>query len=277
MDEIRNFKEKILQEHPRLNPDHVFRFECHSGLSCFNECCGDVNIFLTPYDIIRLKNKLGISSGEFLERYTMTPFNKRSQFPVVILRMGDDDKKKCLFNAPEGCTVYSDRPWACRMFPLGMASPGESNKEVEEEFYFLLKETHCKGFECAREQTIAEYKTGQGVEDYNENSEGFKYLTTHPFFSENKMLPPEKMDMFYTVCYDIDSFRRFVFNSTFLDKFEIDPEAVERMREDDVELLKLGFDWLRFSLFGESTMTIMPDIVETKKQELAEKPPGPAS
>ena len=49
------FKEAILKEYPRLSPESKFRFSCHKGLSCFTQCCGDVNIFLTPYDVLRLK------------------------------------------------------------------------------------------------------------------------------------------------------------------------------------------------------------------------------
>ena len=41
-------QEKIIEEYPRLGPDDKFEFACHPGVSCFNKCCGDVNIFLSP-------------------------------------------------------------------------------------------------------------------------------------------------------------------------------------------------------------------------------------
>jgi len=53
MDSIQNLKEEIMKEYPRLTRDDTFTFACHPGVSCFNQCCRDVNIFLTPYDIIR--------------------------------------------------------------------------------------------------------------------------------------------------------------------------------------------------------------------------------
>jgi len=49
-----------------LKPEDNFRFACHDGLECFTRCCRDTTIFLTPYDILRLKNALGISSETFL-------------------------------------------------------------------------------------------------------------------------------------------------------------------------------------------------------------------
>ena len=37
-----------------------FRFACHPGVVCFTECCRDLKLLLTPYDVIRLKNRLGL-------------------------------------------------------------------------------------------------------------------------------------------------------------------------------------------------------------------------
>ena len=70
-DEIQKFKEDILKNQKRLKPDSRFKFSCQPGVTCFNQCCRDVNILLTPYDVLRLKNRLGISSGEFLKKYTI--------------------------------------------------------------------------------------------------------------------------------------------------------------------------------------------------------------
>ena len=63
--------EKMANIEPvRLNADSEFQFKCHKGVKCFNQCCRDINIILTPYDIIRLKARLGLSSEEFLTLYT---------------------------------------------------------------------------------------------------------------------------------------------------------------------------------------------------------------
>jgi len=40
----------------RLGLKSKFKFECHKGVKCFTKCCRGINIVLTPYDIIRLKN-----------------------------------------------------------------------------------------------------------------------------------------------------------------------------------------------------------------------------
>ena len=38
-----------------------FRFRCHPGIGCFNRCCRNLNLFLYPYDVVRIKQSLGIS------------------------------------------------------------------------------------------------------------------------------------------------------------------------------------------------------------------------
>jgi hypothetical protein len=271
MREIEKLKEEILQDYPRLTEDSIFSFNCHHGVSCFNNCCGDVNIFLTPYDIIRLKNKLGISSTEFLEKHTLAPFDKNLRFPVVLLKMQDDEGRTCPFVASEGCTVYDDRPWACRMYPLGMASPGEDNEELNEQFYFLLKESICKGFDEDRELTVADWIKDQGIELYNEMGEGYKEITTDKRLLSAQNLTPQKMEMMHMVFYDIDRFREFLFGSSFFNKFDVDDAAKAELENDDAELLKFGYKWLRFVLFGEQSIPVKAAILSAKQKEVQQQ------
>lgn len=256
MDEIEKLKETILKEYPRLNKESKFKFNCHKNISCFNQCCSDVNIFLTPYDIIRLKNRLKISSQEFLDNYTLIPIDEKQNHPIVMLKMNNDKEKTCPFVGKKGCSVYEDRPWSCRMFPLGVASPKDIDKNGEGEFYFILEEPVCMGYKEDRSLSVEDWIKEQNVKEYTEMGEQFKQISLHDYFKKKKQLEPAKLEMFYTVCYNIDKFREFVFESTFLDRFEIDEETVSKIKEDDKELLLFGFDWLRYCLFGEKTMKI---------------------
>ena len=74
-----------------------FNFSCFPGVSCFNQCCADVNIFLTPYDVLRLKNFLNIKSQDFLDRFTQLVTDRRQQLPAVQLRMTETETKRCFF------------------------------------------------------------------------------------------------------------------------------------------------------------------------------------
>ena len=256
MKELENLKEAVLKEYPRMNKESKFNFSCHKSISCFNMCCTDVNIFLTPYDVIRLKNRLGISSQEFLDKYTFLPIDESQNHPVVMLKMNGDEKKSCPFVREDGCSVYGDRPWSCRMFPLGVASPKGSRGDDGGEFYFMIEEPVCRGYVEHKEQTIGDWIKEQGIEEYAEMGELFKEVSLHDYFREKKQLTPAKLEMFYTVCYNIDKFREFVLDSTFLERFEVDEEIVDEIRKDDEELLKFGFAWLKYCLFGEKTMRV---------------------
>jgi Fe-S-cluster containining protein len=265
-------QEKILAEYPRLGLDDRFTFGCHPGVSCFNCCCRDVNIFLTPYDVLRLRKRLGVSSGEFLDRYTLLPVQKDMKTPVVMLRMKDDEGKTCHFLTEEGCGVYSDRPWPCRMYPLGMAAAKDTPDGWRgERFWFLLKEDVCKGFEEATSWTVKEWLENQGIDQYDDWGDAYKELTLHKFFEDGGTLSPEKLNMFYTACYDLDKFRSFVFETTLLERFEVEEDLIHEMSYDDETLLRFAFLWLRFSLFGEPTMRPRPEAVEAIRGRAEER------
>ena len=273
-DQLDKLKEKIVADYPRLGPDDTFQFGCHPGVSCFNQCCGDVNIFLSPYDVLRMKKRLEITSSEFLEKYTFLPVQKDMKTPVVVLRLKDDEAKTCQFLTEGGCGIYTDRPWPCRMYPLGMAAQKDTPDGWRgDRFYFLMEEEGCKGFREPKEWTVRQWLEDQGLEEYDEWGEAFKELTLHKFFEDGGTLSPERMHMMYTACYDLDKFREFVFESTLLQRFDVDEDFVEEMRHDDEVLLRFAFLWLRFSLFGEKTVQVKADVVESFKGKRDKKEP----
>ena len=71
--------------------DGKFQFSCHKGVPCFTDCCRDLRLILTPYDIIRLKNRLGLSSKEFLDTHTVSEFDTAMGLPTVLLKMKEDE------------------------------------------------------------------------------------------------------------------------------------------------------------------------------------------
>jgi len=265
-------EEKIPPGSARLGPDDTFQFACHRGVSCFNRCCGDVNIFLSPYDVLRMKTRLGMKSSDFLEQYALLPVQKDMKVPVVVLRMNKDEAKTCPFLTDSGCGIYSDRPWPCRMYPLGLAARKDTPDGWRgDRFYFLLQEEVCKGFDEPRQWTVRQWFDDQGIDEYETWGEQYKELTLHEYFETGKVLSPEKMHMLFTACYDLDKFREFVFKSTLLKRFEVDEDFIEEMRYSDEGLLRFAFLWLRFSLFGERTMKVKPDVIEAFKGRLDKK------
>jgi hypothetical protein len=76
-----------------LKKNDTFSFHCHPGIGCFNRCCRNLNLFLYPYDVIQLKDNLGLSSDQFLDRFVDVVLRKSSAFPEVLLRMSENDEK----------------------------------------------------------------------------------------------------------------------------------------------------------------------------------------
>ena len=251
-----------LQGKKLLGPDDKFCFGCHEGLKCFTRCCADANIFLTPVDVLRLARRLGTSTTEFLSRHAMVPITKQLHLPVVMLRMSDDEQKRCSFVAEDGCTVYEDRPWACRMFPLGLGLPPARAGVEPEPVYFLVDADFCDGYREPTEWTVREWRENQRAMDQESLEKGFQQLVSHPFFIGGRQLDPKRIEMFYMACYDLDKFRGFVFESSFLERFEVDEALVEQLRSDDEALLRFAFRWLRFALFAEPTMQVRERTAE---------------
>jgi hypothetical protein len=128
-----------------------------------------------------------------------------------------------------------------------------------EPFYFLLHEEHCKGHDRHKRWTVAEWLADQGIAPYAEFGELFKRVTLHPAFSSGKELAPQQIDMYWTALYDLDKLRSFIFESSFLKRFKVEEDRLEKLKTDDIELLRFGFDWIRFALFGEKRFEVLPD------------------
>ena len=232
----------------------TFTFSCHKGVECFNKCCAALQLVLTPYDIFRLKNRLGISSEEFLETHTHTRLDRHPRFPMVLLKMTPHASQACPFLSPEGCTVYEDRPGACRIYPLARAAQkGDGEKQAKEKF-FIVKEEHCLGFEENRTWTVESWMSDQGLDEYNRMNDRWLEIISSPRSLGSKEEIPRKLQMFFMVSYNLNKFRGFLFGSRFFQLFEVPDELRKLLEKDDLELMNFGFDWLKFSLFGLPTM-----------------------
>ncbi len=237
-----------------------FRFSCHKGVACFTKCCKNVTIFLTPYDILRMKNRLGVSSEEFLATYTRTLVGSAHSLPVVVLRMSEQGDKPCPFLTKDGCSIYEDRPWSCRLYPL------DKDAAEEDEFRLIVGDDFCYGLKEPKEWILEDWLEDQGFIAYDNMNVMFDQITGTEAGWKETVPDTSVIDMFFMTAYNIDKFRKFIFESTFLDHFEVDQATQDRIRVDDQELLKFGFKWLKFGLLGEKTMTLRKDREGKKKK-----------
>jgi len=231
--------------------DEKFKFECNSSISCFNECCRDLNQFLTPYDILRLKNKLNLKSSEFLRKYTSMHKGPGTGLPVITFKPDPGTDHECPFVTDQGCSVYEDRPASCRMYPLARAITRSRETGEVAEYFALIEEPHCKGSGEQKEQTVREWLDAQEVNIYNEMNDKLMEI-----ISFKNMILPGKLesvqeDNFYLACYDLDLFRDKIFNEDLLAGLSVPASVLEKIQNDDLTLLDFGFQWIKHSLFGK--------------------------
>ena len=227
-----------------------FTFVCSPDVSCFNQCCRDLNQFLTPYDVLRLKNAVGMSSHDFLKKYTLRHNGPESGLPVVTFKMDPSAGYACPFVAENGCTVYTDRPASCRMYPLARAVVRSRQTGEMEEYFALIEEPHCHGFNRQSGQTVGQWLAGQDVALYNKiNDQLLEVIGL-----KNRIIPGPlegaDADRFYMACYDLDVFRATVRDDGLLSGIPFSAAQIEGAMTDDVALLELGMMWVKYVLFG---------------------------
>lgn len=249
-----------------LAPNNRFTFGCHAQLDCYTRCCRDITIFLMPYDILRMRKALGISSSEFLARYTLTMLGDNG-LPVVILKMQADETKSCPFVTDAGCRIYADRPWACRIYPLQPES-SKITEKAGKEYYSMIQVPFCQGLRSGRTWILKDWIESQGIDVYRRMEALLKKITTHDRLSGQKIINRKIQDMYYMTCYDMDRFRCFVLESSFLKRFDVNPEQVEGIRDSDEALYRFALRWLEYGLLARTVLDINPDHMAAKKQEL---------
>ena len=259
----------------KLTLDSPLKFECHPGVSCFTACCHNIKIVLTPYDILVLSERLKLAGHEFISSYTEPVYLEKTDMPGVQIKL-TKGKNACPFVTPEGCIVYTDRPTACRYYPVGMADFHEGGiYQRLDKFFFIVKEPHCKGFDEPKEWTIGEWRVDQGVDRRDElNKEWLRLVMRRKSFGYQATLSESAKRMFFMASTDLGSFRRFIFESSFLDTYVVDEETLDKIKNDDVELMLFSFKYLANTLFGAEGMSIRQEKIDVKVREIKERQDG---
>jgi len=235
-------------ETERLGINDSFSFGCGPHLECFNLCCRDINLFLTPYDIVRMKRRLNMTSAEFLRLYTIPLFPEEIGHPVILLKMLPDETKYCPFVSDQGCMIYEDRPWSCRSFPL------EPLDDSDPKAFGIVRRDFCRGFGGQKVHAVRKWRDTQNVSFYEEINAEWKKITHHEKFVSHNFLEGNPRDIFFLGSYNIDEFRNIVFRGELLRYFDVDKKTLKQIKSSETELLRFAFLWLRHVLFSEETL-----------------------
>ncbi len=248
-------EQKALETERMALGTEPFSFRCHPGIDCYLVCCHKVELILQPYDIVRLKNRLRLSASEFLFRHTRLGEGNHPYFPAIMLNMVDEPSFPCPFLGPGGCSVYRDRPSACRTYPLERGVERVPGKGIRSRYY-LVRHPYCHGHQETKQYTVREWERDQQLAEYNLFNDRWAEVdalfATNPWQGEGAAGPRQRLA--FMACYDIDTFRTYCDQHRLLRRYRIDRHRRRRIERDDGELLKFGFDWLLHTLGDRSTL-----------------------
>jgi len=266
-------KSKLIGESPlpaspvlpkQLSGDAIIQFRCHKGIDCFNACCRNIDIMLTPYDIIRLKQRLDIRSTEFLRQYT-EPFEFTKDSVAGVKLKPVEGGTACQFMTEAGCSVYEDRPTACSYYPVGLLSTRSQDENFDRASYALVKEDHCHGHFEDRKLTIDAYRKEQGLEEYDEKGrlwrqQILKVKSAGPYIGKMSLTSRK---FFFMASYDLDRFREFIRSEGFATTYDVDADTMNRLLTDDIALMEFGDRMIRQIMYAENTIPMRQDALET--------------
>lgn len=227
----------------RIYPGEMFSFLCHNRVSCFTHCCRELELALTPYDVLRLRLAAGLSSAQLHDRYIIEELNPGEVFPHFYLTMVDDGNASCVFVNAGGCEIYPHRPGACRTYPLGRGTRREQDRVSEQ--FILLRESHCKGFQEKVVQTVQSFMKSQELEPFNRFNDRLTAITQHAQIKEGKQLTDAQRILYKLALYDLDSFRSQLDDNRIASPLTIPEEVFD----DDERLLEFGLDFIEKLFF----------------------------
>ena len=233
----------------QLAPDESFQFRCHAGVPCFNECCRLLELAISPYDVLRLKHALGLTARQFLNQYAVVEQAATGGFPLVYLATLGDSRGSCPFVAEQGCTVYEDRPAACRAYPLGRGTFRTASGEIQN-IHVLLAEPHCQGGHEDQRQSIDCWETEQGLDLYNPFNDQVVAIVQHDRLRQGMKPSEAQRQLYLATLYDQDGFGQSILQAAGPAGQDLSALEKQALVADSSALLAYGFKWLTQELFN---------------------------
>jgi Fe-S-cluster containining protein len=211
-----------------------------------------------PYDVVRLKQALGLSSAVFLARYADVRTGPATGLPVASLRFCGTAERTCPFVSPAGCGVYDHRPASCRLYPLARVVQRSRSDGTLSVNYALIREAHCRGFEESRHQSVDQWIADQGLGMYLEMNDGLMEFIALKNRLRAGPLAPELQQSVRLALYDVEQLRSRAMAGNLEGARE--PQVMPLPHtEDDIQWLKWGQRWIRMMLFGHPGETLVQD------------------
>jgi uncharacterized protein len=159
-----------------LDRDSRFSYQCNA---C-SRCCHHKAIRVSPYEILRLARNLGMTTTDFILRHT--------EAGGTVLMTRSENDSACIFLNRQGCSVHSDRPMVCRIYPLGCAIEHDGRQS----FGHMVPHPETAGV-YGTSATVADFLRQQRVEPFFEMTRRYKVLYQR-MIDVLESLDPEELD-----------------------------------------------------------------------------------
>ena len=256
-----DLESELPEDLPEIGASESFVFDCGPEMPCFNRCCAELTLPLTPYDALRLKRQLGMSGEDFLRAFAKLSSFPETGFPLPLLRMLESPDAPCPFVTPAGCSVYEDRPGACRCYPLGRGARMSADGVAER--FFVVREEHCLGFDQGTARTPAQWFADQGLAPYTAFNDRYMRLMSM-VRATGRALEPKLANMSLLCLYQLERFRELIAGMGIFSRVDVDAERQAQIMEDtlagDEAALDFALDWLELIIFG-----VAPNLARSRR------------
>lgn len=238
---------------PLISENEEFCFDCHPHIECFNACCAELTLPLTPYDLMRARRNRQLDSESFIEAYTEARTFPENGFPLLLFKMEEKEDSRCPFVSVAGCGIYKDRPGACRAYPLGRGT--KIGIHGVNERFFIIRDKHCKGFESARVHTPETWLAQQGMAPYNYFND--RYMTLISLVQASGIPLDERQSGMALLClYKLEKIRELFSALNVFSIMNLDRERQNLIMSNSLSgesaCLDFAMDWLELIFFGKT-------------------------
>lgn len=151
MDDFEQFQKNELKTR-----DATFTFEC----AMCGGCCRNRQqpILINGADIFRMSKALGVTTADFVRKNTECYLGDSSHVPVTVLKERLDGS--CPMLRKGRCTVQSDKPVVCALFPLG-----RYHDVRDHSVHYFKNPNGCNGCNTEKTWTLGEWLDAFKIEE----------------------------------------------------------------------------------------------------------------
>ena len=123
----------------KIGVDEPFKFNCTMCGKC---CINREDILLNAKDIYNLTIALEMTAKEVIDKYCDCYIGDNSRLPLVRLKPVGPTKR-CPLLKGNRCSVHTNKPIVCAMFPIGRAIKQELSDGEQAHIDYLFSDPHC--------------------------------------------------------------------------------------------------------------------------------------